>query len=291
MSEFDLYVQVYFMLCFLSSSQINILFSDKTGTLTKNEMIFQECSINGRKYNFLGSGIKEEGRPNVVKIHEFKVNVNYEQFSKFKHQQYIKILQEDVFDFFQTLSACHTVQVASTLEPEVQAPITQNGNGGELRSVNSFTSITEESNIQESDFDETDFVKQQPLEISQNVPYNGQIGDISPLLNDRKINILDPNENNNIRPQFDNILIKRMDNKVHPRRPVSLFETSTETQNPPPVRHLGRPLSIELTRTISHIEMEPTGTHMTHRRTQSYGASTNHNRQHSISKFVLEACA
>ncbi len=54
--------------------QINILFSDKTGTLTKNEMIFQECSINGKKYNFLGSGIKEEGRPNIVKIHEFKVS-------------------------------------------------------------------------------------------------------------------------------------------------------------------------------------------------------------------------
>lgn len=180
------------------------------------------------------------------------------------------------------------MQVATTSEPEVEATVTQNGNGNgaELRSVNSFTNITEESeatNIQESDFDETDFVKQQPIEINQNVPYNGHIGDISPLLNERKINVLDTNENN-VKPQFENILSKRLDNKVHPRRPVSLFETSSETQNPPAIK-LTRPLSIEFNRTVSHIEMEPTGPHMTHRRTQSYGASTNHNRQQSISKY------
>lgn len=258
--------------------QINILFSDKTGTLTKNEMIFQECSINGKKYNFLGSGIRQEGRPNIVKIHEFK---------------------DDVFDFFQTLSACHTVQVATTAEPEGETTVTLNGNTNgvvngsvsgningnavELRSVNSFTNITEESevnNTQESDFDETDFVKQQSHETVQNVPYAGPVGDISPLLNERKVNILDANDNNNIKPPSDNIVVKRLDNRIHPRRPVSLFET--ETQSPPPVVKLARPLSIEFTRTISHIEMEPRGAHMTHRRTQSYGASTNHNRQQSM---------
>lgn len=121
--------------------------------------------------------------------------------------------------------------------------------------------------------------------MTQNVSYNGHIGDISPLLIERKINLLDANENNNVKPQFDNILTKRLDNKVHPRRPVSLFETSSETQNPPAII-LARPLSIEFTRTVSHIEMEPTGTHMTHRRTQSYGASTNHNRQQSISEYI-----
>lgn len=135
--------------------------------------------------------------------------------------------------------------------------------------------------MQESDFDEIDFVKQQPHETNQNV---GHIGDISPLLNERKINILDANEN---KLQFDNILTKRMDNKVHPRRPVSLFETSSEMPNPPPAIKLVRPLSIEFSRTISNIEMEPTGTHMTHRRTQSYGASTNHNRQQSICEYFL----
>lgn len=212
-------------------------------------------------------------------------------------------MQDDVFDFFQTLSACHTVQVATTAEPEGETTVTQNGNtngavnGGvsgnvngnavELRSVNSFTNITEESevnNTQESDFDETDFVKQKSHETVQNVPYAGPVGDISPLLNERKVNILDANDNNNIKPLSDNIVVKRLDNRIHPRRPVSLFET--ETQSPPPVVKLARPLSIEFTRTISHIEMEPRGAHMTHRRTQSYGASTNHNRQQSMSECL-----
>lgn len=248
-------------------------------------MIFQECSINGKKYNFLGSGIKEEGRPNVVKIHEFKVN---KKFLIDSSKNLTIMFQDDVFDFFQTLSACHTVQVATTSDPDVPTPITQNGVAAELRSVNSFTNITEENeanNTQESDFDETDFVKQTAHTINPNVPYVGHIGDISPLLNERKVNILDANDNNNVKPQLDSILAKRLDNKVHPKRPVSLYET--ETQNAPPAIKLTRPLSIEFTRTVSHIEMEPRGAHMTHRRTQSYGASTNHNRQQSTSEYTF----
>lgn len=54
--------------------QIKILFSDKTGTLTKNEMILQQCSVNGKVYTFTGSGIQESGKINAIKIHEFKVN-------------------------------------------------------------------------------------------------------------------------------------------------------------------------------------------------------------------------
>lgn len=30
--------------------QINILFSDKTGTLTKNQMLFLKCYVNGHNY-------------------------------------------------------------------------------------------------------------------------------------------------------------------------------------------------------------------------------------------------
>lgn len=70
---------------------MKILFSDKTGTLTKNEMILQQCSINGKKYKILDAGIQEHHKTNVLKL-----------------QQY----NREVLDFFQTLAVCHTVQVA-----------------------------------------------------------------------------------------------------------------------------------------------------------------------------------
>lgn len=73
------------------SFQVKLLFSDKTGTLTKNEMILQQCSINGKKYKILDGGIQEHDKSNVLKL-----------------QQY----NREVLDFFQTLAVCHTVQVA-----------------------------------------------------------------------------------------------------------------------------------------------------------------------------------
>lgn len=54
---------------------MKILFSDKTGTLTKNEMILQQVSIKGVSYVLSGSGIQQAGRINVMKIHEFKVQM------------------------------------------------------------------------------------------------------------------------------------------------------------------------------------------------------------------------
>jgi phospholipid-translocating ATPase len=57
--------------------QINILFSDKTGTLTKNEMIFKKCSINGKKYLQNGRDLYEDGRAYAFKIGEHKVCFYY----------------------------------------------------------------------------------------------------------------------------------------------------------------------------------------------------------------------
>lgn len=73
-----------------------MLFSDKTGTLTKNEMILQQCSINGKKYKIHEGGIQEERRSKITKLREY---------------------QKDVLNFFQALSVCHTVQVGGSDEP------------------------------------------------------------------------------------------------------------------------------------------------------------------------------
>lgn len=73
--------------------QVKLLFSDKTGTLTKNEMILQQCSINGKKYHVCDGGIQESGRPNTIHLGNYR---------------------DDVRQFFQALAVCHTVQVAGS---------------------------------------------------------------------------------------------------------------------------------------------------------------------------------
>ena len=95
--------------------QVEILFSDKTGTLTENIMIFKEASIGGRQYP---SDVLRR-RPNTASA-----------FSKFandsRHNDQLPWRQnevegdpeeeERVNDFLTALAVCHTVQVADQEE-------------------------------------------------------------------------------------------------------------------------------------------------------------------------------
>lgn len=56
-----------------TKTKIRLLFSDKTGTLTKNEMLFQQFSVNGIMYSHQGLSIQETQSGRLRRIHEFNV--------------------------------------------------------------------------------------------------------------------------------------------------------------------------------------------------------------------------
>uniref|UniRef100_A0A8C0JI47 Phospholipid-transporting ATPase n=1 Tax=Canis lupus dingo TaxID=286419 RepID=A0A8C0JI47_CANLU len=64
--------------------QVEYVFTDKTGTLTENEMQFRECSINGIKYQEIN------GRLNII---------------------FLQIKEHNLF--FKAVSLCHTVQISN----------------------------------------------------------------------------------------------------------------------------------------------------------------------------------
>ncbi|XP_002071284.2 phospholipid-transporting ATPase IF [Drosophila willistoni] len=70
--------------------QINILFSDKTGTLTKNEMNFLKCYVGDRSYQLQATHL----------------------FCPATNEQYdLETLGANAIDFFEALTLCHSVEV------------------------------------------------------------------------------------------------------------------------------------------------------------------------------------
>ncbi|XP_060803599.1 phospholipid-transporting ATPase IF isoform X2 [Amyelois transitella] len=83
--------------------QVEVLFSDKTGTLTKNMMVFKACSIKGIVYEERRSGFFDVERPEAP----------------------ISISQTDVQFFFSILALCHSVQISDQDVKRLSATLTR----------------------------------------------------------------------------------------------------------------------------------------------------------------------
>ncbi|XP_078406485.1 putative phospholipid-transporting ATPase IM [Cetorhinus maximus] len=93
--------------------QIQYIFSDKTGTLTQNIMIFNKCTINGKMYghahNFAGQRTDITAKTEKV---DFSFNSMADpKFVFYDHNllESVNIGDPKVHEFFRLLSLCHTV--------------------------------------------------------------------------------------------------------------------------------------------------------------------------------------
>ncbi|KAL1776114.1 phospholipid-transporting ATPase [Sigmodon hispidus] len=102
--------------------QVKYVFSDKTGTLTENVMVFNKCSINGKTY---GYSYDTSGQSVPVSPDD-KVDFSYNRLADPKFSFYDSTLVEAVrsedrlvYLFFLCLSLCHTVMSEEKEEGEL----------------------------------------------------------------------------------------------------------------------------------------------------------------------------
>jgi phospholipid-translocating P-type ATPase (flippase) len=86
--------------------QVEFIFSDKTGTLTKNEMIFRKCSINNVVY---GNPTKDYNQTTEGENSKYLLNGDpscFKVLANLNNKEYL-----NVYDFFTICTVCHEAYV------------------------------------------------------------------------------------------------------------------------------------------------------------------------------------
>ncbi|CAG0885267.1 unnamed protein product [Cyprideis torosa] len=112
------------------------IFSDKTGTLTQNAMVFRRCHVTGQSFDhqvvdIAPESFKEEGsNPSLTRRRRRKMAVETNQslfkemeaLSKISDPRTLKGKEADLWEFFLLLVTCHTVMVSRTMRDRTGRP-------------------------------------------------------------------------------------------------------------------------------------------------------------------------
>lgn len=102
--------------------QIQHIFSDKTGTLTENKMLFRRCVVNGNDYNHPPSELEKEYSKPGSQLPPLIVNTNFlndlqlaaANCVSFKTQSHQQQQQQSIQEFLLVMAICNTVIVSAT---------------------------------------------------------------------------------------------------------------------------------------------------------------------------------
>jgi magnesium-transporting ATPase (P-type) len=107
------WVNIFFpfkiVLYHLFLGQIEIIFSDKTGTLTENKMVFKSCSIHGQDYL------------QVVDNETSTFAPNKDLLDKLNNKKAVSADEKSTLDkFFHGLAICNTVSLGVQSQPDAK---------------------------------------------------------------------------------------------------------------------------------------------------------------------------